>query len=71
LQRTWLRQGGKRREILRLDWVKITFGAKTPIPLNKPLGCQREHIEILQRACAISVIPIENFQYNYQEGVQS
>jgi len=30
LQQTWLRQGGKRRENLRLNRVKSTSGAKTP-----------------------------------------
>ena len=40
MQRTWLRQGSKRREKLNLDGVKATFGAEMPSPLNKSLGVQ-------------------------------
>ncbi|MCJ7700855.1 MAG: hypothetical protein MUO62_04685, partial [Anaerolineales bacterium] len=38
MQRTWLRQGDKRRENPSLDRVKAALGAKTPSPLNNPLG---------------------------------
>ncbi|MFL7871015.1 MAG: hypothetical protein AB8I58_19460, partial [Anaerolineales bacterium] len=58
MQRTWLRQGGKRRENLSLDRVKSALGAKTPSPLNKPLGSLSfvtsmkkelpQHLEILK-----------------------
>ncbi len=44
LQRTWLRQGDKRREILSLDRVKSALGAKTPSPLNYSLA-RRERVQ--------------------------
>jgi len=37
-QRTWLRQGGKRRKKCKSSLAKAAFGFKTPSPLNKSLG---------------------------------
>jgi len=42
LQRTWLRQGNTRRKNQSLDRVKSASKAKTPSPLNKPLGVRKK-----------------------------